>query len=130
MNGLGKAVLLVATAEGVPWNCGSLEPQATSHAVGMAGLSDALLRDNGGLHSDAEVGTNVEDGQMGVDIGIDHGEQIYAREAESTEVAIAAIVVLLVFEYLLELFLAPRDVVAGWEHFQVTIGIGVVVHNI
>ena len=96
----------------------------------MVGPTDALLGDNGRFHLKTEVGTNVEDGQMGVHIGVDNGEQINAHKAECAEVAIAAIVVLLVFEYLLELFLAPRDVVAGWEHFQVTIGIGVVVHNI
>ena len=130
MNGLGKAVLLVATAEGVPWNCGYLKSQATTHTVRMVSASEALLGDNGGLHLEAEVWANVEDGQVGVHISINYGDQIYAHEAESTEVAVAAEIILLVFEYLFELLFAPRDIISGWQHIKVTMRIGVVVHNI
>lgn len=62
-----------------------------------------------------EVGANIEDGELGIDIGIDHAKEINANEGENTHVAIAAETVFAVFENRFETLFIGFDVVGGRE---------------
>ena len=79
---------------------------------------------------DTEVRTDVEMGKLGIDIGIDDGDEVYADEAEDAEVALAAVVVLAVLEYALEVVLVGLHVVAWGQEVLVAGGTGVVVHDV
>ena len=76
------------------------EAEAALHAhgfvfqCGWVVVASCLVVDEGGFHLHAQVGADVEIGQFGVHISIDHGYQIDADEGEDTQVAPTAIGVL------------------------------------
>ena len=85
---------------------------------------------SGGAHLYAEVVGDVKIGQLGIDIGIDYGEEVYSNEAEDAEVALAAVVVLAVFEDSREVVLIGLHIVARRKEILVARGVGVVVHDV
>lgn len=90
----------------------------------------SLLVDDAGSYLYGEVFGDVEVGELGIDIGIDDGDEVYADEAEDAEVALAAVVVLTVLEDALQVVAVGLYVVAGWEEVLVAGGAGVVVHEV
>ena len=70
------------------------EPEAALHADAPSGGAGHGVVDDCRLHSHAEVGTDVEVGQLGIHVGVDHREQVDADEGEDAQVAVSAVGVL------------------------------------
>ena len=89
-----------------------------------------MIVDGGRAHLYAEVVGDVKVGELGIDIGIYHGDEVYADEAEDAEVALATVAVLAVLEDTLEVVLVGLYVVAWRKEIFVAGGAGVVVHDV
>ena len=78
----------------------------------------------------AEVVSDVEVGEFGIDIGIYYGEEVYTDEAEDAKVALATVVVLAVLEDACEVLFVGLNIVAWGKEILVTGCARVVVHDV
>ena len=99
-------------------------------ASGVAGRGVGIAVDAGGAELHAEVVGDVEVGELGIDVGINNGDEVYTDEAEDAEVALAAVVVLAVLEHALQIVLVGLHIVSGGKEIFVAGGAGVVVHDV
>ena len=94
----------------------------------MQGL--LMIVDGGRAHLYAEVIGDVEVGELGIDIGIDHREEVDTNEAEYAEVSLATIVILAVFEHTGKIVLVGLYIVAWGEEILVAGSTRVVIHYV
>ena len=113
-----------------PHRAGSLEREGSPEAQALLALQPIKGVDGGWGDLQGEVGTDVEDRQLCIDISIDNGEKIHPDEGESREIAITAIAVFAIFENRLKLLQTAVDVVGGWKEIAETIGERIIVHDI
>ena len=106
------------------------ETALQSVGLGVAGCSVSLVVDDAGTHLYGKIFGNVEVGEFGIDIGIDHGDEVYADETEDAEIALASIVVLSVLEDAREVFLIGLYIVSWGQEILVAGCSRIVVHNV
>lgn len=109
---------------------GWLERKRSTEAHAVVALESVVGFDGSRIELQRKVGTDVEDRQLRIYIGIESREEIDTNKANDGEIAIASESVFTIAEHGFELFQSAVDVVGGGKEVAKTIGERIVVHNV
>lgn len=109
---------------------GWLERKRSTEAHAVVTLKSVVGFDGSRIELQRKVGTDIEDRQLRIYIGIESREEIDTNKANDGEIAIASESVFAVAEHSFELFQSAVDVVGGGKEVAKTIGERIVVHDV
>ena len=109
---------------------GWLERKRSTEAHAVVALESVVGFDGSRIELQRKVGTDVEDRQLRIYIGIESREEIDTNKANDGEIAIASESVFTIAEHGFELFQSAVDVVGGGKEVAKTIGERIVVHDV